>query len=104
MDTAVTNSLGSLLGQWRAVAAQEKRLAAKKERLIASLNRILPALGYRIVPVRNGPSRPAHAEAPAGAYPCPRCSRRFRLRLHLGRHVAAAHGKKAARKPKKSAA
>jgi len=75
----------------RALHSRRQALAEKERRLIADLNRVLPKIGYQISPAgakaatqRPGPGAPKKLA-------CPKCSRRFAHRLHLGRHLSATH-------------
>lgn len=76
----------------RALHSRRQALAEKERRLIADLSRVLPKIGYRAV--RAG-AKAALRRSGAGArktLACPKCSRRFAHRLHLGRHLSATHG------------
>jgi uncharacterized C2H2 Zn-finger protein len=76
----------------RALHSRRQALAEKERRLIADLSRVLPKVGYRAV--RAG-TKAALGRSGAGArktLACPKCSRRFAHRLHLGRHLSATHG------------
>jgi hypothetical protein len=66
-------------------------LTEKERRLIADLNRVLPRIGYQAIPTG---AKAASRRAGTGArktLACPKCSRRFAHRLHLGRHLSATH-------------
>lgn len=70
---------------------RRQALAEKERRLIADLNRVLPKIGYQIGPAG---TKAASQRPGAGArktLACPKCSRRFAHRLHLGRHLSATH-------------
>ena len=78
----------------RALHSRRQALAETEHRLIADLSRALSKIGYQAIPAggkaafrRSGPGAPK-------TLACPRCSRRFAHRLHLGRHLSATHGKK----------
>ena len=84
--------------------AEKTAVATKERELINNLNRVLPGMGYRVVPLAqrqrtsHGTRRAMPVLRPAGkALSCPRCSRTFAHPLHLGRHMSATHGSKAAR-------
>lgn len=88
MAESLTRSIQSLVAQKRALTAREKQL-------IERLNRVLPSIGYRVVPLPDGGQRsPEQRQRSGQVYPCPHCSRRFSLQMHLGRHVSAVHGAK----------
>ena len=86
-----------LTASLRALLSQRQSLAEEERRLIADLNRALPKIGYQVIPAGSqAASRRPRAGAPKNLA-CPKCSRRFAHRLHLGRHLSATHGIKAGR-------
>jgi hypothetical protein len=88
MAESLTRAIQSLVAQKRALTAKEKQL-------IEHLNRVLPSIGYRVVPLGDGHRKsPEPRPRSEQVHPCPHCSRRFSLQMHLGRHLAAVHGAK----------
>ena len=65
------------------------RVARDQQRVIASLQKLLPSMSSKAG--RNG-------SAEAKRLRCPRCDRRFALPMNLGRHLAATHRRKSARR------
>jgi uncharacterized C2H2 Zn-finger protein len=85
----------------KTIAAKKRALLKREQELINRLNVALPRIGYQIVLVTNGaPSNRRRQRATDAARPkplaCPHCTRTFRLKLHLGRHINATHKRKAA--------
>jgi uncharacterized C2H2 Zn-finger protein len=86
------------------LVSERLALARKEGRLIEALNRVLHPAGLVVTSVSRvdgSPRRPSVVQAatPAReALKCPRCSRRFTRAMHLGRHLAASHARRAARR------
>jgi hypothetical protein len=110
------------------MVAERRAVSDKEQQMVQELNRVLKEMGYQVLPIpaaepelvgvsetgdgmargngmptssraaRSRSSRPS--ARPAGRKPlsCPHCERTFSLPLHLGRHVAAMHKRKASRK------
>jgi hypothetical protein len=87
MPEPLARSIQSLIAQKRVVTEREKQL-------VENLNRVLPSIGYRVVPLEDGLRRSQPKPRSTKEYECPHCARRFTLQMHLGRHLAAVHGKK----------
>lgn len=78
----------------RSFLSEKAQVVSKEKQLIDELNRVLPEIGYRVVPVQADGAERRAGRRLGKRLACPRCSRRFALPLHLGRHLAATHGAK----------
>jgi uncharacterized C2H2 Zn-finger protein len=85
------------------LVTERKALAEKERRLIEGLARALDGTGFALTRVAASDghvrsARPARmVREVRRVLRCPTCSRRFALAMHLARHVAASHMKKAPR-------
>lgn len=69
--------------------------AVSTARVIRGLDRVLRGLGYRVVPLGLDGPPAAGGRSPSGRrLVCPRCGRRFRFPMNLGRHLSASHGRR----------
>src|SRR5256885_4906647 len=94
MADTVVNSLKKLARAKTKLQEKEQVVARTEQRLLEHLNDMLPGIGYRLVPVTSGgqQSRAVDGIDRAKRLRCVTCKRRFRLPLHLARHVSATHG------------
>ena len=83
-----------LTASLRALHSRRQALAKKERRLIADLTRVLLKIGYHAIPAGTTATLRRSGRAARKTLACPRCSRRFAYRLHLGRHLSATHGAK----------
>lgn len=82
------------------VAQRRRSTGGSTARLVRGLDRLLRGLGYRVVPLAaDGQASSGGTRGPQRPLVCPRCGRRFRFPMNLGRHLSASHG----RRMKKSA-
>ena len=80
-----------LTASLRALHSRRQALAEKERRLIADLSRVLLKIGYQAIPAGTKATLRRSGPAARKTLACPKCSRRFAHRLHLGRHLSATH-------------
>jgi hypothetical protein len=111
MADRLLSSLKTLARQRQVIKEKERQVEQVERRFLENLGRLLTPLGYRLIPV-NGRATKSGRSLGASSTPsplikrlrCPHCDRRFARPLHLGRHLSAAHSKKASAPAKKQRA
>ena len=83
-----------LTASLRALHSRRQALAKKERRLIADLSPVLLKIGYQAIPAGTNATLRRTGPGARKTLACPKCSRRFAHRLHLGRHLSATHGTK----------
>jgi uncharacterized C2H2 Zn-finger protein len=96
-NTTLFSSLERFLKQRRTLDTQIQRLAHQERQMIEKAGGVLPALGYRLVSANGQSDKSERSQTRTRALPktlkCPRCDRRFSLRMHVARHLSAMHGR-----------
>lgn len=89
---------------------KKRALAEREQKLVDALNRVMAEMGHEVVrassPMSTPTPRPKRRTAPQrnGSFRCPQCTRTFGQAMHLGRHVAALHRGKTARRKARTGA